>query len=192
MFALQNASQGGSTIPKWNPCCRVGINLGSFHFYDCNVYIVLNPTTGLVSLQHHCFHNDFRKMIRQDVYNTPVFWTQLAGHMTHDTMTTQDESDASAGQHVAAPLADKTDNGTTGYGPSDQEAIFFSNKHDDMAPPQSAKQWDQADQNTITVFEEDSQPPLIETLEHSSRGRQCKMSCVIQDSVEQGFSQNFA
>ena len=46
------------------------------------------------------------------------------------------------------------------------------------------------DQSTIPVIEDE--PPLIETLGHSSRGRQCRMSCIIHDSVEEGLSQNFA
>ena len=27
VYAMQNALQGGSTIPKWNPCCGIGVNL---------------------------------------------------------------------------------------------------------------------------------------------------------------------
>ncbi|KAL7472182.1 hypothetical protein ACHAXS_012513 [Conticribra weissflogii] len=49
VYALQNTLQNGSTIPKWRPHARFRINSSPSQFHDYNVYLVFNPTTGLVS-----------------------------------------------------------------------------------------------------------------------------------------------
>ena len=79
--ALQNALQGGSMTPKWNPCCQLGVKLVPSPFNAYNVYLVLNPLTGLVSPQFHITYNDFFEIIQYDRFsmNIPTTWQQLAG-----------------------------------------------------------------------------------------------------------------
>ena len=53
VYTLQNALQGGSSTPKWNPWCRLGIYLGPSPFHVQNMYLVLNPSTCLASPRYH-------------------------------------------------------------------------------------------------------------------------------------------
>ncbi len=52
VFALQNELASGSSLPKWSPTARLGINLGPSPHHARNVYLVLNPHTGCVSSQY--------------------------------------------------------------------------------------------------------------------------------------------
>ena len=83
IYTLQYALQGGSAILKWNPYCQLGINLGPSPFHTCNMYLVLNPSTELVSLQFHVSFDDFFVTISYDSYvmDAPTKWQQLAGQM---------------------------------------------------------------------------------------------------------------
>ncbi len=48
-------------MPKWSSCARLGINLGPLPSHACNVYLILNPTTGLFTPQYHfSFDYSFR------------------------------------------------------------------------------------------------------------------------------------
>ena len=58
-YVLQNALQRGFTIPKRNPCCWLWVNLGPSPFYGCNMYLVINPSTVLVSPQYHVIFDGF-------------------------------------------------------------------------------------------------------------------------------------
>ena len=40
VFALEKDLQGDNTIPKWSPCYRLGMNLGSFPLHTCIISIV--------------------------------------------------------------------------------------------------------------------------------------------------------
>ncbi len=72
VYALQNALQGGSTVPKWSPRARLGVNLGPSPFHARNVYLILNPTTGLVSPQFHVSFDDFFETILYQDRDTSV------------------------------------------------------------------------------------------------------------------------
>ena len=54
VFSLSNALGSGSSLPKWSPRCQLGIHLGPSTKHACNVYLVLNPISGLVGPQYHC------------------------------------------------------------------------------------------------------------------------------------------
>ncbi len=75
------ALQGGSTVPKWNQRARLGVNLGPSSFHTCNVNLILNPTTGLVSPQFHVSFDDFFETILYQDSDTSVdpTWKVLAG-----------------------------------------------------------------------------------------------------------------
>ncbi|KAL7460329.1 hypothetical protein ACHAXS_000789, partial [Conticribra weissflogii] len=77
----QEALQGGSTVPKWNQQARLGVNLGPSSFHTCNVNLILNPTTGLVSPQFHVSFDDFFETILYQDSDTSVdpTWKVLAG-----------------------------------------------------------------------------------------------------------------
>jgi hypothetical protein len=81
VFALQNALASGSTLPRWSPRTRLGLNLGPSPNHARNVYLVLNLITGCVSPQYHCNFDDFFETTRHggpDVSGT-ICWQQLAG-----------------------------------------------------------------------------------------------------------------
>ena len=54
VYALQNGLESGKSFPKWSLRARSGINLGNLPKHAHYVYLVLNPTTGMVSPQYHC------------------------------------------------------------------------------------------------------------------------------------------
>ena len=106
VYALQNALQGESTISKWKPHCQLEVNLGPSLLHVHNVYLVLNPSTGLVSLQYHVTFDDFFETVRYNQYSTdtdiPMTWQQLAGlidpmdiepGIAHETIMTTDNLD---------------------------------------------------------------------------------------------------
>jgi hypothetical protein len=81
VFALQNELALGKLLPRWSPRARLGLNLGSSPTHARNVYLVLNLLTGCVSLQYHCWFDDFYETTRHgrpDFSNT-ICWQQLAG-----------------------------------------------------------------------------------------------------------------
>jgi hypothetical protein len=83
LFAHQNALASGSTLPKWSPRARLGLNLGPSPNHARNVYLVLNLITGCVSLQYHRKFDDFFETTHYggpDVSGT-ICWQQLAGLM---------------------------------------------------------------------------------------------------------------
>ncbi|KAL7477469.1 hypothetical protein ACHAW6_003275 [Cyclotella cf. meneghiniana] len=86
VFALQNSLAAGNTMPHWSPRACLGLNLGPSPFHACNVYLVLNLMTGLVSLQYHCRFDDFFETVKlngSDI-NTSANWKQLAGFCRTD------------------------------------------------------------------------------------------------------------
>ena len=79
-FAIQNALQGGNTIPKWAPRASQGVNLGPSPSCARNVYLGLNSSTGLVSSQFHVSFDDFIETISlspSDI-TMPSTWHQLS------------------------------------------------------------------------------------------------------------------
>lgn len=88
VYALNNALQAGRLIPKWQPRDRIGVNLGASPRHGCQMSHVLNPTTGLVSLQYHVSHDNYFETTAATSNNPPTHsvWQQLSGlHVTqHD------------------------------------------------------------------------------------------------------------
>ncbi|KAL7483005.1 LOW QUALITY PROTEIN: hypothetical protein ACHAW6_008651 [Cyclotella cf. meneghiniana] len=69
---LNNVLAAGGKIPKWSPQSRLGINLGPSPCHACNVNLVLNLDTGLVSPQFHCWDDDFFKAISNNKTETTM------------------------------------------------------------------------------------------------------------------------
>jgi hypothetical protein len=81
VFTLQNALASSSTLRRWSPRARLGLNLGLSPNHARNVYLVLTLITGCVSPQYHCKFDDFFETThhgRPDVSGT-ICWQQLAG-----------------------------------------------------------------------------------------------------------------
>jgi hypothetical protein len=53
VYAINSSLANGSSIPKWDNICRLGINMGPSPRHAINVSLVLNLTTGLSSPQFH-------------------------------------------------------------------------------------------------------------------------------------------
>ena len=58
VFVLDDALQQRSTIPKWNPRVRVGCYVGKSLFHASSISLIMNTSTGLISPQFHCVHDD--------------------------------------------------------------------------------------------------------------------------------------
>ena len=97
VFALQNELASGSSLPKWSPRARLGINLGPSPHHARNVSLVLNPHTGCVSPQFHCQFDDFFETVRHsgpDV-SIPTTWQQLSGLICADNVASIEVHDDS-------------------------------------------------------------------------------------------------
>ena len=78
IYALNNTLQAGSSIPKWNPRARIGINLGLSPRHARSVSLVLNVRTGNASPQFHVIHDDFFETITKET-TKPSKWQSEAG-----------------------------------------------------------------------------------------------------------------
>ena len=78
VYVLQEALQGGNSIPKWNERSRVGIYLGHSSQHAQNVSLILNPKTGYISPQFHCVYDDQFDSSKVDA-NFNKLWTEKAG-----------------------------------------------------------------------------------------------------------------
>jgi len=79
IFALNNALQAGSSIPKWNSRARLGINLGLSPKHARSVSLVLNLTTGNASPQFHVIHDDFFETVKDEDRSRTSRWLVEAG-----------------------------------------------------------------------------------------------------------------
>lgn len=59
MYKHQPALASGNSLPCWNTRSKLGINLGNSPRHAGNVYLILDPVTGLVSPQFHCSFDNF-------------------------------------------------------------------------------------------------------------------------------------
>ena len=91
VYALYNTLQSGtSSIPKWDPRARLGINLEHSPRHTFTILLVLSLTTGLVSPQFHVTHDDFFETVRPSAGNppTPSLLQTLAGFRKAKISTT--------------------------------------------------------------------------------------------------------
>ncbi len=78
VYALQNTLQAENTISKWNPHAHLGVIFCPSPFHAMNVYLVLNPTTGLVSPQYHVSCDDFFETVQTPDTSIEPTWRVLA------------------------------------------------------------------------------------------------------------------
>ena len=81
IYAATSQVANGFKAPKWETRSRLGINLGFSPCHANNVYLFLNPITGLVSPQFHVKHDDsFITVEGEDSSNSvSQTWKILAG-----------------------------------------------------------------------------------------------------------------
>ncbi len=200
VFALQNALQGGKTIPRWSPRARLGVNLGPSPNHARNVYLVLNIATGLVSPQFHVSFNDFFETVRDDSrdLSTISTWQGLAGLERFSNTkkileqrempepSTPSRTDSEAVQDLDFSTEVETDEPV--QEPVTTDHIPQSDLVEDTGPRPAS--------NCPPMQQNRRNPPIVIPPRHlggtSSRGRQCTLSRRMQESITQGQMRNFA
>jgi hypothetical protein len=173
VFALQNDLAAGNKIPKWSPRARLGMNLGPSPSHARNVNLVLNLTTGLVSLQFHCRFDDFFETTHLSTRDVNVLssWKQLTRFVKYDGTPDHSERLARSRNQRVGPIGTIT---LTAPSSVAQEEVSFTNdisaKSSDMPVSEGASQ--PADQPSTSAG-------------ISSRGHARTMSRAMQDSVSQ-------
>jgi len=214
VYALQNALQGGSTVPKWSPRARLGVNLGPSPFHACNVYLILNPTTGLVSPQFHVSFDDFFETILYQDWDTSVdpTWKVLAG--------LESSSGGKSGRILQTPLStgaakqnsdDVISDGQLNQDPPNPTSVMETPNFEATSVPDDdhvslatiGDPSDVLDHEHQVPVQRRHQPLSVQILHDqteggaernfgtSSRGRQRTMSRRMQDATAQGLIQNF-
>jgi hypothetical protein len=86
VFALHSALASSSSIPRWDPRVRLGLNLGPSPTHARNVHLVMSLSTGLVSPQFHCRFDDFFETCKYGVPDGGISstWQRLAGYKRAD------------------------------------------------------------------------------------------------------------
>ncbi len=81
VYVLDNRSQGGKSVPKWDQKSRIGMYLGTSPRHSRRVALVLNLQTGHVSPQFHVVFDDLFETLRPSAGNlTPVsLWQAETG-----------------------------------------------------------------------------------------------------------------
>ncbi len=205
VYAQQNALQAGNALPKWNPRARLGVNLGPSQKKG-NVYLVLNPTTGLVSPQYHVSFDDFFKAVQTPETSIQPTWKVLSGFekpLGGDTGRTP-HGGALYGTSMDPPVVSPAQNATF----MQQDPTFDSvADHDDVSialedvPTGDMRTTDAMPQPPPTIQAPQtpgSQTPLPAPTHNpshhfgtSSRGRQRTMSRRMQDATADGYLRNF-
>ena len=73
---MKNDLRRGSMIQKWFLCSRLDESLGHFPLHTYNISLVLNISTGLMSLQHYIRHYDFidtNHYSKQDIATSSIW-----------------------------------------------------------------------------------------------------------------------
>ncbi len=77
---LQSDPKG---VPKWEPCCRVGIYMGHLPVHTGLVALVLNPTTRHILPQFHVVFDDtFSTVLFMCNQTVPPHWAELVQNST--------------------------------------------------------------------------------------------------------------
>jgi len=206
--------QGGSTVPKWSPRARLGVNLGPSPFHARNVYLILNPTTGLVSPQFHVSFDDFFETILYQDRDTSVdpTWKVLAG--------LESSSGGKSGRILQTPLStgaakqnsdDVISDGQLNQDPPNPTSVMETPNFEATSVPDDdhvslatiGDPSDVLDHEHQVPAQRRHQPLSVQILHDqteggaernfgtSSRGRQRTMSRRMQDATAQGLIQNF-
>jgi hypothetical protein len=88
-YKLHTSLQAGGKIPKWDPRCSVGINLGPSPHHARNVYLILDTTTGLCSPHYHVTVDDFFQSVRDSTITGCHHRWKIAARLTERPAPTQ-------------------------------------------------------------------------------------------------------
>ena len=194
VFALQNDLASGSSLPKWSPRARLGINLGPSPHHARNVYLVLNPHTGCVSPQYHCRFDDFFETVRlswPDV-SIPTTWQKLAGLVCANDVPSMEDHDGflapslrmDLGRSLGVPTS--TSSGVPHVTPEFDmdfpDTISFQGEQESLGSSTTSSLPRRA---PATRREPVATPPPPAGAGTSSRGRVCTMPRAMADSVSQ-------
>ena len=80
-YVLRNELQNNNSLPRCESRARVGINLGYLPRHSSNVFLVLNPLTGLMSPQFHLQFDELFDSVQpnQQISSLQSNWQKLAG-----------------------------------------------------------------------------------------------------------------
>jgi hypothetical protein len=204
VFAVQNKLAAGNTFPKWSPRARLGLNLGPSPMHARNMYLVLNLSTGLVSPQYHCCFDDFFETIKYGGTDVTVSstWQQLAGldratkvfpqsqiPILHSNVQIETPADTSfpteqlnasvEHQNTSWEFHDDINGETTGVTTPQVEHSRNPGVPENALP--SRQSWASHQHEGVTSIE-----PTV-TAGTSQRGRVCKLSQIMAESVAQGM-----
>ncbi len=197
MFALENDLAAGSSIPHWSPCAGLGVDLGSSPSHARNVYLVLNLHTGCVSPQYHSKFDNFFKTVRHGGPDVSVLmaWQQLTGliFMTqtpsmeyHDEVRRPSERMQFGSNPIA--LSQETDN-TISFGDIADTPIFFDQHMQDFSNNQSVTTVNEEEKVSHQPSQPSHNSAVLQSVSTSAgtslRGRVCKMSRAMAESVSQ-------
>jgi hypothetical protein len=197
VFALENDLVARSPIPHWSPRAHLGVNLGSSPSHARNIYLVLNLHTGCVSTQYHCQFDDFFETVRHgrpDV-SIPSAWQQLSGlttmtqipSMEHHNKVPHHSQCMQFGNHPVACSQGSEETisccNTTGT------PIFFDHPMQDFNKNQSVTTVNEgvtASQLPLQPYHDSANlQDASSSAGPSLRGRVCKMSRAMAESVSQ-------
>jgi hypothetical protein len=197
VFVLENDLAAGSSILHWSPRVHLGVNLGSSPSHARNVYLVLNLHTGFVSPQYHCRFDDFFETVRHrgpDV-SVPTAWQQQSGLTVltqtpsmeyHDEVPRPSEH-MQFGSNPIAPTQGTDD--AISFGNTADTPIFFDQHIQIFVNNQSVATVNEGGtaSNQPSQLSHDSAvfPSVSISAGTNSRGRVCKMSRAMAESVSQ-------
>jgi hypothetical protein len=186
VFALQNALAAGSTIPKWSPRARLGLNLGQSPMHARNLHLVLNLSTGLVSPQYHCRFDDFFETMKYGVADVAVSstWQQLAGFYR---ATDVDSHSSTSKLHSDVSREMPFDTRVPSALQHESEELFGFHENANEDSTEVTTPQDDPIQNQVSQENEGaSRKGSVNTSAGVSRhGRVCTMSRRMADSVSQ-------
>jgi hypothetical protein len=176
---------------------RLGVNSGSSSSHAGNVHLVLNLHTGCISPQYHYQFDNFFETVRHggpDI-SVPTAWQQLYG-LTVMTQTPSMEyhdevpRPSKRMQFGSNPveLSQESDN-TISFGDTADTLIFFNHHMQDFSNDQSVTTVNEgvmASQQPLQPSHDSADLQDVSTSAGtSSRGRVCKMSRAMAESVSQ-------
>jgi hypothetical protein len=191
VFALENNLAAGNSILHWSPCARPGVNLGLSSLHARNVSLVLNLHTGCVSPQYHCRFDNFFEMVKHGGPDVSVLTAcqQLSGLTVMSQTPSMEYQDKalSPSEHMqfgnnAIPPTQKTDN-TISCGDTADTPIFFDQHMQDFSNDPVATVSEGRTALHQPLQDSAVLPDLSIGAGTSSRGRVCKMSRAMAESV---------
>ena len=101
VYALDSDLASGKSISRWMPRARLGLCLGPSPSHARSVSLVLNLSTGLVSPQFHCRHDDFFETVKEDQAGSHYPWKYVAKLLEETSSLAGSTDDAAAASDIS-------------------------------------------------------------------------------------------